>query len=130
MPVSDVPPGLEPISSIKVVAAGGDSTWLPYAGRTLFWNAVPIDEVEDGKVLKQAGESRMVLSHNCFPQVLLAWKTQGFGRNRVRHQRPFLLAERLLKLLQYNPFSGPIIPLEMSPTKVASRDLKVWSAYS
>lgn len=50
MPVSDVPPGLEPVSSIKVVAANGlDTKWLPYAGRALFQNVIPVDERE-GKV--------------------------------------------------------------------------------
>jgi len=62
MPVSDVPPGLEPLSSIKVVAAGGDSKWLPYAGKALFQNVIPVDERE-GKLL-------------------LAWKQEGFGRNK------------------------------------------------
>ncbi|KAG8897531.1 hypothetical protein FRB99_008103 [Tulasnella sp. 403] len=85
MAVSDVPPGLDPVSSIKVVAVGGDSKWLPYAGKALFENVVPVDERE-GKVL-------------------LAWKQEGFGRNK------------------YNPFSGPI-PLNGTPSKAARRDLK------
>lgn len=49
MAVSEVPPGLEPVSSVKVVATRGDKTWLPYAGRALFTNIVPVDERE-GKV--------------------------------------------------------------------------------
>jgi len=62
MAISDVPPGLEPVSSVKVVAARGDATWLPYAGRALFTNIVPVDERE-GKVL-------------------LAWRQEGFGKNK------------------------------------------------
>ncbi|KAG9006911.1 hypothetical protein FRB90_009659 [Tulasnella sp. 427] len=62
MPVSDVPPGLDPVSSIKVIAAGGDSRWLPYAGKAIFSNVVPVDERE-GKIL-------------------LAFRVNGFGRNK------------------------------------------------
>ncbi|KAG9010104.1 hypothetical protein FRB93_004766 [Tulasnella sp. JGI-2019a] len=88
MAVSEVPPGLEPVSSVKVVATRGDKTWLPYAGRALFTNIVPVDERE-GKVL-------------------LAWKTEGFGRNK------------------YNPFTGPVTPTGNS-SKAATRDLKAQS---
>lgn len=47
---SEIPPGLEPVSSAKVVATRGDKSWLPYVGKALFANIVPVDE-RDGKVI-------------------------------------------------------------------------------
>ena len=83
MPVSDVPPGLEPVSSIKVVAAGGDSRWLPYAGKAIFSNVVPVDERE-GKVRPAVQTLRIGADRRPINQILLAFRVEGFGRNKVR----------------------------------------------
>jgi len=61
----DVPPGLEPIFYSKVVASGGESAWLPYAGKALFENVIPFDE-KQGKV-----SSSFILSGNNLTEIVL-----------------------------------------------------------
>ncbi|KAG8933291.1 hypothetical protein FRC03_012257 [Tulasnella sp. 419] len=47
----DVPPGLETTATFaKVTASGGNGPWLPYTGKALFENVIPVDE-KQGKVL-------------------------------------------------------------------------------